>query len=203
MTEPPKINRRVILYALIVAASALACACASPQAENMVPHLARSTLSKPPTKTLRVVATTEVPPGPSYWARLVPTTNLAAGSKPLEENRITDSVFRDAVQNTLTESGLFKVVVSEGKADYELNATIFSQQIKEGSVTIGVRYKLVEMASGKQVSRLSFASQCGGGVMRIDSSGVAVGIDALSKADECAMRDNLSQLVKHLSGMSL
>ena len=163
-----------------------------PRAEHMVPQLAQTLGPKVASKTLRVVGPTKGE-NPS-----VNPVSVGPGTgEPSPSARITLPVFGEALRNTLTQSGLFKSVTSEGKADYELSVPLFSQQMFLRSMfpvwhftaRIETRYKLVETASGKEIWKGASVSQC-------DS-------DFQTPANECAMRKNLSELVDHLSRLPL
>ena len=112
--------------------------------------------------------------------------------------RIPSSAFQEALQDTATQSGLFKSVNSDRAADYQLEASLFSQQatLPWGSyiLMVGAKYKLIETASNKEIWSGSFYTEC-----------EASSFDILSgpATNECAMRKNLLQLFDNLSRLSL
>ncbi len=170
------------------------CAIVPPQASNMVPTPEEAEAAKPATKTLRVVTASDAGQG-SIYAPTEGVMRFTVGSaEPAAEARLTDSAFRDALINTLAQSRLFKSVGAGGNQDYEIDASVFSQQVSiagfSATATIGVRYKLIEAASKKEVWSDSLVSQC-------DFTGTE------SQGNECATRKNLSLLIERLSKLSL
>ncbi len=193
MAETRKCGLGAFCFTALIAFDAVGvtgCSTIPPQAANMVPQQEQIVAPKAAAKTLRVVAMTVGSPGS--------TLAQAFAQEPLAQTRITDGAFRDALMNTLAVSGLFKRVSAEGNADYEIDGTVYSQQMSTTgwgwvTATIGVRYKLIETASGTEVWRDSSVSQC-------DSSiGFKMGIAMQSEANECAMRKNLLHLVEQLA----
>jgi len=195
MADVARVGLRFLYCFTFSSIIVIAACCAPVQVENMAPQIEQTATPKAATKTVRVVGTTD--PGTGSLMAMVGV--IGNVGEPAPQSRITDSAFRIALQNALTQSGLFKSVFAQSKADYELDGSVFSQQITNGwhySATIGVRYKLVETATGKEVWTDSSVSQCDGGI------GI-MGVGAQSEANECAMRKNLSQLVDNLSKLSL
>ena len=154
----------------------------------MIAHLNRTTTPKMGSKTLIVVGTIENTP---FSFGSLPGVNGNPGEMA-PKWRITTSDFQKALQDTLAQSGLFKSVGSEGQADYELDGFIFSQQADmltwDYFLMIGVKYKLVERASGKEIWSGSLFSDCKTGALT-----------SVSPYTECVMRKNLSELLDKLS----
>jgi len=158
----------------------------------MVPESA-ATIGNASRKTLRVIATTEGPPG-SWLAQ-------AFVLETLSQARISDAMFAQALTDTLGRSGLFASVTGEGKAGYELRATLFQQHastlgLSSTSARIGVRYALVDMDSARVVWRDTIYTEA--------SSALGLSSIAMeSEANERAMKANLAQLVDALSRLNL
>lgn len=170
------------------------CSIVPPQASNMVPMRAEAEVAKPATNTLRVVTTTDAGQGSIYPPSEGVFRWTMGSAEPAAEARLTDSAFHDALVDTLVQSGLFKSVGEDGNRDYEIAASVFSQQVSiagfSSTATIGVRYKLIETASKKEVWSDSLVSQC-------DFTGTE------AQGNECATRKNLSLLIERLSKLSL
>jgi ABC-type uncharacterized transport system auxiliary subunit len=170
------------------------CAIVPPQASNMVPTPEAAEAAKPATKTLRVVTTSDAGQGSIYPPSGGVFRWTMGSAEPTAKARLTDSAFRDALINTLAQSRLFKSVGDGGNQDYEIDASVFSQQVSmagfSATATIGVRYKLIETASKKEVWSDSLVSQC-------DFTGTE------SEGNERATRKNLALLIVLLSKFSL
>lgn len=170
------------------------CSTLPPQTSNMVPTPEEAEVAKPATKTLRVVTTSDAGQGSIYPPSEGVFRWTVGSAEPAAWARLTDSAFRDALINTLAQSRLFKSVDDGGNQDYEIAASVFSQQVSiagfSATATIGVRYKLIETASKKEVWNDSLVSQC-------DFTGTE------AQGNECATRKNLSLLIERLSKLSL
>jgi hypothetical protein len=211
MARSLKTNYGCTLYCAALIAIFTLTACATPQAENMVPQTQPIEKSRAILKSVRVVATAPAGSASPSQADLVSqllfgkTSNSAmvggpgTVGEPAPQSRITDEVFRDVLQRSVAQSGLFSIVRTEGKTDYELDASIFSQQMMQSwgyTAELGIRYKIFNTETGKDLWQDSIVTQCYSG-----SSLTA--ITSQSVANECAMRKNLSKLLETISKLSL
>lgn len=108
---------------------------------------------------------------------------------------------RDALWLSMSESlenaGIFRAVLTNGKADYRLDGVIVSHKEITGALFVTssdlmVRYKLTDLAGKRVIWRKSIMSH-------FDSPS---GND-VTGANEGAVRDNLTRLVDGLSALSL
>lgn len=105
--------------------------------------------------------------------------------------KIDNEGFGEALTKTLEQSGLFKAVVRNKSGDYELNAQIISQevQIRGGyHAILFVNYRLLDSRLNQEIWKENILSQYD-----------ANSLELATGANEGAVRDNLTQLVKKLS----
>jgi ABC-type uncharacterized transport system auxiliary subunit len=184
--------KAVVAAASLITTLTMSACWGAPQAENMLPKKATAVASSSG-KTLRIVATIEGGSGSLLAQAFVYETS--------DKARISDSVFRQALTDAFTRSGMFSSVTTQGQADYELRATLFQQRastlgLSYTSARIGVRYVLVETASKREVWRDTLYTDA--------DSGFGISAVAMqSEANEGAMRANLEQLVDLLSRLRL
>ncbi len=110
-------------------------------------------------------------------------------------SKIENEFFKEALTNTLKRSVIFKDVFTDKKGDYKLYTEIIAQELKTGftmTTTLFVNYKLIEDKSNRELWKENILS-------RYDET--YYGMTRAQKANEGAVRDNLSQLVKKLSNV--
>jgi ABC-type uncharacterized transport system auxiliary subunit len=190
-----KLRRRYSAATMLIAILGLgSCTIVPPAANNMIPSIGQAVEARPATKTLLVVAATDKGQGVTMPSEQGLLRWSLGSAEPAERAKITESIFRDALMNTLAHSGEFKTVGTAGVQDYRLDGSLYAQQVAiagfNATATIGVRYKLVETSSQKQVWGDSVVSQCA-------FSGTE------SEGNECAMRKNLAVLVERLGRLQL
>ena len=128
--------------------------------------------------------------------------NIFGGSEtdPMNVSKIESEGFGQALVDGLHQSGLFTAVTPGGNGDYELNATILTQdQPMIGlalKVDLAVKYVVIERASQEVVfdSRIVSSYKA-----RMGEAFVATA--RLRKANEGAVRDNIKQLIEALSAV--
>ena len=117
----------------------------------------------------------------------------------MQFSKIENEGFRQALIETMNKSNLFREIQIDqvGYEGYKLEAEILSQELKPGFemiATVFVRYKLTDTKEGKTVWSENILSQ------HIPLFSEAfLGPVRARKANEGAVRDNLTQLVKKLS----
>jgi hypothetical protein len=177
---------RVLRFAAV---AALTTACVAPvvRPENMVPSIAR--------------------PNVPVSARTLEIARVTGGEKsgvtgggPHEWVRIDDDNFREAVLRSLQQAGLFKDVMKDEAGDYALTAEITSQGTNRvGFITytaqLLVMYALVDKKDNKELWREHIFSQ-----HTADGQYFSESFEGASrKANEGAVRENLSQLIGRLA----
>jgi hypothetical protein len=123
-----------------------------------------------------------------------------------------------AMTTSLQNSGIFRAVMTTGKADYRLDGVIVSHKELTGSIqatsaTLVVRYKLTETTTSSVIWRETIAShydaQLGSGASTTMAAGTillgpgAVVVSDISGANEGAVRDNLTRLIDKLEALSI
>lgn len=114
---------------------------------------------------------------------------------PMVLSTIENEGFKEALTNTLKKSSIFKDVFTDKKGDYKLYTEIIAQELKTGftmTTTLFVNYKLIEDKSNRELWKENILS-------RYDET--YYGMTRAQKANEGAVRNNLSQLVKRLSNI--
>lgn len=121
-------------------------------------------------------------------------------TNPLDRPRIEDEGFQEALINTLQSSGLFKEVTTGREGDYELSVQIISQDSLgtfSTTLLLFVNYRLTDLGSGKELWKENLLSQ-----YEVTGTEVFAGLERLKRAQEGAVKDNLTRLVKKLSQVS-
>jgi hypothetical protein len=101
--------------------------------------------------------------------------------------------------DTLNNSGIFKRILTEEQADYELHTEIISQEVKAGFPTnaiLFVHYSLIETTTNQVVWKESLVSQHASKFEEAFDGGLRHKL-----ANEGAVRDNLTQLLGRLSNV--
>lgn len=171
---------KTVFLVLIVAVAITGCA-TPPSVKNMIPSFNYTTFVSTD-KTLMVA---EVKGGEK--------------TNPMWVSKIANEGFHEALTNTLKESGIFKEVFTAEKGDYEIYAEIISQEFESVLRTpsiLFVNYRLIEADSGKEVWKENILSQYG-----VKFKEALFGLDRAKMANEGAVRDNLTQLIKKLSNV--
>lgn len=132
-------------------------------------------------------------------AKVLRAGAVTGGEKtnPLDRPRIEDEGFQEALVSTLQSSGLFKEVTTKQDGDYELSAQIISQDSLgtfSTNLLLFVHYRLTDLRSGKELWQENLLSQ-----YEVTGAEVFAGLVRLKRAQEGAVKDNLTQLVKKLS----
>jgi len=120
-------------------------------------------------------------------------------TNPMLYSRIENEGFQEALTTTLKRSGIFKDVFTDKKGDCKIYAEIVSQELQPGltiTSTLFINYKLVEAKSSRELWKENILSQ-------YDAKFEEAPYGALraQKANEGAVRDNLTQLIKKLSSI--
>jgi len=176
-TDGRRVRPQAVLFALIAILSVARCAT---QPEAMVPDVATFTVPQeagPPARTLRVTPGTATTP--TVWQQL-------------NRSMMDPAVFQAALITTLTRSQLFERVVTEGPADYELEARINGYKIKPGlppTFVFFVTYRLKDVAAGRDV--------WDGDIVSTGEMPYAPGLRP--NRDAPAAQDNLAKLIVALS----
>ncbi len=108
-----------------------------------------------------------------------------------------DPEFEDALRKALTDSGIFKQIVTDQKADYQLKYEILSQEVQisfKSTATVFIYYSLIEITTNQVVWEESLVSQYSVGIEKALERPLRARL-----AKEGAVRDNLSQLLEKLS----
>jgi hypothetical protein len=131
--------------------------------------------------------------------KILRVSEVRGGEKtnPANLSTIEDAGFRQALIETLGKSGLFKSVVTDQMADYELQTQIVSQEhqgIYELTAILFVNYRLVESSSQREVWKENLLSTY---VAKVEES--LYGVERGRRANEGVVRENLRQLVEKLS----
>jgi hypothetical protein len=120
-------------------------------------------------------------------------------TNPMLSSKIENEGFKEALTNTLKGSGIFKEVFTDEKGDYKIYAEIISQGLKLGFPTTSilfVNYRLIETTSDKEVWKENILSQ-----YDAKFEEAFLGNVRAKKANEAAVRDNLTRLIKKLSNV--
>jgi hypothetical protein len=175
-------KKAMVLAGLVLFVSGCSVA---PQAVNMVPD-SRGFQFKPSGKTLQVKM---VSGGEESDA-------LIAGSK------INDTNFYEALTLSLIRSGLFANVNTENLRDYSLTAAILNQdQPVMGlnmTVSMVVGYTLTRISDQTVVMKETIPS-----TYTAKMGDAFVGMTRVKKANEGAVRENISQFLQKLSKLEL
>jgi hypothetical protein len=173
-------EKKIATAFLMAATLAFISGCASgPQVVSMIPTLDTS----PRTSTKKSVEIVDVTGGEE-------TNSLGLSS-------IDSKSFKEALMKTLEQSGLFEELVPNQRGDYQLHTQIVSQELLAGftiTTTLLVRYKLIETHSDEVLWKENIFSH-----YDAEFSEALVGVTRARKANEGAVRDNLSQLVGKLT----
>jgi hypothetical protein len=118
-----------------------------------------------------------------------------------------------AMDPSLERSHIFGAVVTNGAADYRLDATIVSHKELTGAITatsavLMVRYKLTDTATNAVIWRETITSHYDA---ELESSAMTMSllfgpgavVPKISAANEGAVRDNLTRLVDKLAALSV
>jgi hypothetical protein len=100
--------------------------------------------------------------------------------------------YRFAMVNTLSQSGLFTEVMTEGPADYSLSAEVIGERMSGGMnniVLILVRYTLTDTESQNAVWIENVLSH-----FEMSAEEVFMGADRVAKTFEGAVRNNMDQI---------
>lgn len=130
-------------------------------------------------------------------------TEVKGGEKtyPMwSSSKIENKGFKEALTNALKRSGIFKDVFTDKKGDYILYTEIISQELKSGfpiTSTLFVNYKLIEDKSNRELCKENILSQYDAKHTTFKE----IGVERAKRANEGAVRNNLSQLVKKLSNI--
>jgi biopolymer transport protein ExbD len=119
-------------------------------------------------------------------------------TNPMLSSTIENESFREALKNTLNKSRIFINVSKDKKGDYKLYTEIISQELKAGftmTSILFVNYILIENKSSRELWKENILSQ-----YDVKFKGEWVQ-ERARKANEGAVRDNLTQLVKKLSNV--
>lgn len=169
--KPGKILEYFMLAFVVIVMNSCATAL---QVGEMIPHVDYSAF----TSTDKTIKVQEV-----YGGEL---------TNPMGMSKIESKGFQDALVTTLRKSGIFKEVFIDRSGDYELKTQIVSQKMASWlattNVTLFVHYRLFETKTNKEVWSQSFLSQ-------YDADNLNKG----PHANEGAVRDNLTQLLKKLA----
>ena len=115
-------------------------------------------------------------------------------------SQISDDAFRQALQDSIVKSALFKEVSPSGQ--YTLNAFIgkVDQPMMGFSLTVKmeVSYTLVDAASGKTVWSKNIASE-----YTAKTGEAFAAVKRLRLANEGAARNNISQAISEMSALQL
>lgn len=123
---------------------------------------------------------------------------LRVGEVTGEANAGNVQSIRDALWlamcESLEKSGIFRAVITNGKAEYRLDAIIVSHRELTTSMFVQssdltVRYRLTDLASNKVAWRQSFATHGDAG--------------DLTAANESAVRQNLTRMIDRLAASSV
>lgn len=113
----------------------------------------------------------------------------------IETISVGNDTFKQALIETLKDSGIFKAVSQNPGGDYLLSAQIISQKLEGyGTLTLFVRYRLVENASGKIVWANNIFSE-----KSISVGEVFMGAERTKQLRQIVFRDNLSKLVVEIN----
>lgn len=111
---------------------------------------------------------------------------------PVSVSFPTADEYEFAIVNTLSRSGLFTAVVSEGPADYALSAEVIAERLAGGLnniVLILVRYTLIDTESQDTVWTDNLLSH-----FEMSAEEIFVGTDRVARTFEGAVRSNMDQL---------
>ena len=120
-------------------------------------------------------------------------------TNPMSSSTIENESFREALKNTLKKAGIFKDVSTDKKGDYKLYTEIIAQKLIGGfptTSTLFVNYILIEEKSSRELWKENILSQYDA---KFEEAFFAA--ERAKKANEGAVRDNLTQLVKKLSNV--
>jgi biopolymer transport protein ExbD len=120
-------------------------------------------------------------------------------TNPMLSSTIENESFREALKNTLNKSRIFINVSKDKKGDYKLYTEIISQELKAGftmTSILFVNYILIENKSSRELWKENILSQ-----YDAKFEEASYGPERAKKANEGAVRDNLTQLVKKLSNV--
>lgn len=107
---------------------------------------------------------------------------------------IGTDVVKAALIGTLKASGIFKEVSSESPGDFQLSAKIVSQELGMNTLTLLVRYQLIESVSGKTIWAENIFSE-----KSISVAEIFLGDQRTQRLREIVFRDNFSKLAAHLN----
>jgi len=168
---------KTILFLLVAAAIT---GCATPAS---VTHMV------PPIDTASLISTDKT--------LMVAEVRGGEKTNPMGFSKIESEGFQEALLYTLNGSGMFKRVFVGERGDYELRTEIISQKLNPGftmTAVLFVNYRLIETQSNKELWEESILSQ-----YDAEFKEAFVGVERAKKANEGAVRDNLTQLLNKLS----
>jgi hypothetical protein len=150
-----------------------------------------------PTAT-SMVATSHVPLNMKPSGILV-VSPVSGGEEtnPMLFSKIDDLSFREALYQSLVNSGLFEKTLLEGDGDYRLNAEIVSQEVKSGinmAATLMVHYELYEKGKDNVVWSENIFSQY---EALFEES--YYGVKRAQLANEGVVKKNFNQLIEKLA----
>lgn len=111
-------------------------------------------------------------------------------------SKIDGESYYTTLQNVIRETGLFKLATTRDDSDYELTASIISQEVLPGFTATGnlyVRYQLVDAKTRKTVWEENIFSTYDAEMEEFD------GGERQRRANEGAVRSNIRELVYALS----
>ena len=118
-------------------------------------------------------------------------------TNPMLLSKIDDISFREALYQSLVNSGLFAETRLEGDGDYRLNTEIVSQEVKSGinmAATLMVHYELYEDGKDNVVWSENIFSQY---EALFEES--YYGVKRAQLANEGAVKNNFTQLIEKLA----
>lgn len=177
-----KINRIPDTGTFILVALML-CGCASIEVDNMVPD----TSSLSPTRIDKSIAVTSV--------------SGAQDEKFAGPAMVSDEQFKSSLVEALQNSGIFRSVVTDGKADLEMSAEFVAQGQGAGLNYLSalvVEYKIIDSRSKDEVWSDAFNSR-----HEVTVGQALSGAKRTVRAAEGSVRKNLEQLIQSLAKVNL
>ena len=121
---------------------------------------------------------------------------------PLWTSQISNSVFTDALNNALAQSGVFQAVIKGGDADYILDVTILDYDQPVVGLDFDVRMKTKwELTNAKTL--VPVFSETFETTYRARFTDAFVGAERLQKANEGSVRTNIKEGIRRISMLNL